>query len=210
MKKTAIIGSGDLGQLIAHHAIQDRHYDVVGFFDDFRQQGETVNTIPVLGKINDIGQLYKKNIFDCIIIGIGYKHLAIRKELYERFKNKLPFGKIIHSSCYIDKTAQIGEGTVILPNCTLDMNAKVGNNVFLNPCNTLAHDSTIESHCFFAPGITIGGFSTVKECCFIGINTTIIDSVTINSHIQTGGGCIVIKDLEKKGLYVGNPARFIR
>ena len=36
MKKTlAIIGSGHLGQQIAHYAISDNHYCKVVFFDDF-------------------------------------------------------------------------------------------------------------------------------------------------------------------------------
>ena len=36
MKKTlAIIGSGHLGQQIAHYALSDNHYEKVLFFDDF-------------------------------------------------------------------------------------------------------------------------------------------------------------------------------
>ena len=34
-KKLAIIGSGDLGQLIAHHASEDSKMEVVGYFNDF-------------------------------------------------------------------------------------------------------------------------------------------------------------------------------
>ena len=35
MKTLAIIGSGHLGQQIAHYAIADNHYQKVVFFDDF-------------------------------------------------------------------------------------------------------------------------------------------------------------------------------
>ena len=35
MKKLAIIGSGDLANQIAKHAMNDNHYQPVGFFDDF-------------------------------------------------------------------------------------------------------------------------------------------------------------------------------
>ena len=33
--RLAIIGSSDLGQLIAYHAKQSCNYDVVGYYDDF-------------------------------------------------------------------------------------------------------------------------------------------------------------------------------
>ena len=38
----------------------------------------------------------------------------------------------------------------------------------------------------------------------------IIDNITITDEVQTGGGTIIINDILKKGLYVGNPSRFIR
>ena len=54
MKKLAIIGSGDLGRLIAYHAIQDNQFQVVGFFDDYAKTGSSVDNIKILGKILDI------------------------------------------------------------------------------------------------------------------------------------------------------------
>ena len=46
MKTLAIIGSGDLGQQIAHYALSDKQYDKVIFFDDFRNKNQ-LTTIPV-------------------------------------------------------------------------------------------------------------------------------------------------------------------
>ena len=39
-KTLAIIGSGDLGQQMAHYAISDNHYEKVVFFDDFTSEKE--------------------------------------------------------------------------------------------------------------------------------------------------------------------------
>ena len=55
----------------------------------------------------------------------------------------------------------------------------------------------------------MAGFVNIKVQCTIGINP-IIDNISITEETRTGGGTVVIKNIEEKGLYVGNPARFIR
>jgi len=205
-QRLAIIGSGDLGQLIAHHSINDKHYEIAGFFDDYGVVGEYITGIPVIGKIKDIKELYGKGIFDFIMIGVGYKHMKFRKELFESLEGFIPFGKIVHSSAYIDSSVKMGEGIFILPGCTLDKNVVLGNNVLLNTGVVIAHDSQVENHCFLAPSVAVAGKTLIKECCIIGINATIIDNIIISSNIQIGGGAVVIRNLEKEGLYLGIPA----
>ncbi len=210
MKRLAIIGSGDLGQLIAHHASNANQYQVAGFFDDYKKKGEMVSGIGVLGGTKDISTCFKNNEFDELMIGIGYKHMVFRKKMYETYSSSIPFGKVVHSSSYIDSSCSISNGVFILPGCVLDCHVVIEENVLLNTGCIIAHNSCVGKHSFLSPGVKIAGFVKVKEDCNIGINTTIIDNITINSNIQTGGGTVVIKDLEKPGLYVGNPARFIR
>jgi sugar O-acyltransferase (sialic acid O-acetyltransferase NeuD family) len=210
MKKTlAILGSGHLGQQIAHYAITDNHYNKVVFFDDFTSES-SVNGFEILGKTVDIQEAFDTNIFDEIIIGIGYKHLTVRKQLFEQFYTKIPFGKIIHSSCWIDTTASINEGCVIYPSCCIDAHAVIDCNTILNVACTVAHDTSIGKHCFLSPRVALAGFIKIEELCIIGINATIIDNISIVSKTQIGGGTVVIESVENKGLYVGNPHRFIR
>lgn len=209
MKTLAIIGSGDLGQQIAHHALSDNHYDKVVFFDDFTNE-KSVNAIPVIGKTATIEKAFALKQFDELLIGIGYKHLAVKKELFEKFKNKIPFGRVIHSSSWVDSTAIIEAGTVIYPRCIIDAKARIKENTVLNLGCTIAHDTYIGAHSFLSPRVAIAGFVKVEEQCVLGINSTIIDNINISSNTQIGAGSLVIKSIEKKGLYVGNPARFIR
>jgi acetyltransferase-like isoleucine patch superfamily enzyme len=56
----------------------------------------------------------------------------------------------------------------------------------------------------------MAGFVTIEEQVIIGINATIIDNIKICKKTQIGGGTVVIKDILTHGLYVGNPAKFIR
>lgn len=83
-------------------------------------------------------------------------------------------------------------------------------NVFLNVGVVVAHDSTIGAHSFLSPAVSVAGLVSIGERNFLGINTTVIDNITTVDACQTGGGTVVIKDLDKAGLYVGNPARFVR
>lgn len=209
MKTLAIIGSGHLGQQIAHYAISDNHYEKVVFFDDFSSEKEA-NGFKILGNSNDIISEFEKKSFDEILIGIGYKHLSVRKELFERFSNTIPFGKIIHSSTWIDKTAIINDGCVIYPSCCIDAHSVIESNTILNVSCTVAHDTVIGKHCFLSPRVALAGFIKIEEQCILGINSTIIDNISIVSKTQIGGGTVVIKNIEKNGLYVGNPHKFIR
>lgn len=210
MQKLAIIGSGDLGQLIAHHAIVDNHYQLAGFFDDFRKKGETVGCGIILGVIAEAEQLYRDRIFDCLMIGIGYKHPDFRKQCFETLGSKIPLGKLIHSSCSIDPSASIGAGSVLLPGCVLDSGVVVGENALLNTGCIVAHDTRIGRHAFLGPGVTLAGFITIGEGCFIGVGTTVIDNITIGPQVQTGGGAVVTCNLSEQGLYVGVPAKKVR
>ena len=209
MKSLAIIGSGDLGQQIAYYAISDNHYDKVIFFDDF-STSKTVNGFLIAGNSDCIEKEFLLKSFDELIIGIGYKHLEIRKKIYERFDGKIPFGKIIHSSSWLDKSSKIGVGCVIYPRCSIDANVVIENNIIINIGCTVAHDTRIQNHCFLSPRVALAGFIDVEEQCVLGINSTIIDNIKIIAKTQIGGGTVVIKSIEKPGLYVGNPVRYIR
>lgn len=209
MKTLAIIGSGDLGQQIAHYAILDNHYGKVVFFDDFTDKIE-VNGCQILGKTDAIEREFTNNSFDELLIGIGYKHLDARKSLFERFEKSIPFGKIIHSSSWLDSTVTVKQGSVIYPGCIIDANVTIENNTIINIGCVVAHDTIIGKHCFLSPRVALAGFIRVEEMCILGINATIIDNITIVSKTQIGGGTVVIKNIEIPGLYVGNPQKFIR
>jgi len=210
MSKTlAIIGSGHLGQQIAHYTISDKQYEKVVFFDDFTSEKE-INGFAVLGKSDAIVSEFKNNSFDELIIGIGYKHLAVRKQLFERFSAEIPFGKIIHSSSWVDATASIKEGCVIYPSCCIDANAVIDCNTILNVSCTIGHDTIVGKHCFLSPRVALAGFINIEELCILGINSTVIDNISIVSKTKLGGGTVVTKNIEHNGLYVGNPHRFIR
>ena len=208
MKTLGIIGCGHLGQQIANISVYDNHYDDVVFFDDF-SSGKKINGFSVIGKIEDVEREFKNNKFSHLIIGIGYKHLKLRLELFLHYWSKVPFGKIIHSSCYMDRSSIIGDGCVIYPRTVIDFNVLIRENTIVNSNCTLSHNSIIGQNCFISPNSAIAGFVNISNSCFIGMNSTIIDNVSIQSNVFIGAGTVVTKDILSKGKYVGNPMRKI-
>ena len=208
MKRLAIIGAGDLGQLIAHHATGS--FDVVGFFDDFAEGNISINGKPILGTLSEIQSQFEANIFDELIVAIGYKHMSFRAKVYDTYSNSIPMASVIHASCFIDKSSKIGKGVCLLPGSILDRNSVIHDNVLVNVGCTIAHDSVVKRHSFLSPSVAIAGFVEIGARCVIGINSTVIDNITIADDIRTGGGAVVIDSLQESGLYVGNPSRFVK
>lgn len=187
-RRIAIIGSGDLGQSIAHYGKQN-DYHIVGFYDDY-QQADTVGDLPILGRLDDIIDGYEKRRYDALLCGIGYKHFDLREKIFikHRIEYNIPFATLIDQSCNIDSTALIGEGSVLFPGAQLDKGVIIEENVLLNISVTIAHDSTVKAHSFLSPRVAMAGFSTVGRRCMIGINSTIIDNITICDDVRLGGG----------------------
>jgi sugar O-acyltransferase (sialic acid O-acetyltransferase NeuD family) len=206
MKRLAIIGSGDLGIQVAWHAHSTGKYTVVGFFDDTQTKGTLCGTSLILGGTDDVERSFQAAEFDCLFIAIGYKHMAVRSALFERFYPQIPFATIIHSSAYVDSSAKVGAGSILYPGCVVDMDASIGNNVLLNVNCTVAHHTSIGDHSFLSPAVSLAGFIQIAPKVVLGIGSIVIDSIAIGENIRTGAGAVVTKSIQESGLYVGIPA----
>jgi UDP-3-O-[3-hydroxymyristoyl] glucosamine N-acyltransferase len=173
-------------------------------------QEATVNGHAVIGKIEYVEQAFLNKEFDELLIGIGYKHLLVRKKLFDQYSGKIPFGKIVHSSCWVDGSAIIKEGAILYPRCIIDARAIVETNTILNLGCTLAHDSIVGGHSFLSPNVSIAGFVRIGERCNFGIAAVVIDNLAITATTQLGGGAVVTQNIDIAGLYVGMPAKFVR
>lgn len=210
MKRVAIIGAGVLGQHILHYLNQSAKLQAVGFYDDYQKIGAVVKDLPVFGPINMIFKGFEEDKFEELIMGIGYNHMPLREQLFETFQKTINFATFIHPSAHIDSTAVLGKGVIVLPGCIFDKNVVVKNNVFLNVGCIISHDTMIGSNTFFAPAVSTAGFVNVGCRSFLGINTTVINNINMCNDVQTGGGSVVVTDIERPGVYVGVPAKFLK
>lgn len=207
MKRLAIIGSGDLAQQIIHHAVLNDKYQPVCLFDDYVADGNTRHGLPVKGDVSTVEHHFNIGTFDVLMVGIGYKHMTKREEVYQLFAGKIPFATVVHNSCNIDKSCSIGEGSFLYSDVTTDMNVTIGvNTIIYNGC-VIAHDSKVGNHCILSPCVSIAGFSYTGNNSVLGIGTIISDNVTLCNGVRTGAGAVVVKSITEKGLYIGCPAK---
>jgi sugar O-acyltransferase (sialic acid O-acetyltransferase NeuD family) len=210
MVRLAIIGAGDLGKQIAYYAEADKQFNVVGFFDDTITKGLFVNDKVVLGSISEVVKSFKKNNFDVLLIAVGYKHMGFRKQLFNELHLKVPFATFVHSSVHRENSSRVGAGSIIFPGVIIDHNVNILENVLVNIGCSVSHDTVIGHHSFLSPRVAIAGFCAIGAQNILGINSTIIDNIKTVDSTQLGAGTVLINTIEKKGLYVGNPSRFIK
>jgi sugar O-acyltransferase (sialic acid O-acetyltransferase NeuD family) len=208
-QKLAIIGAGLLGEQIARSAAKN-DYQVVGFYDDVKTGFNEKTGQPILGKTKDIEADFKLKKFDCLMIGVGYTLLKERRCIFEKFKGKVPFARVIHHSCQIDESVELGEGIYLMAGTILDAGVTLKDNVLCNVGCVVAHDSIIGAHSFLGPRVTVAGKSTIGQACFIGVGATIMDLIKVGDNAIIGAGAVVTNNIPSASLAVGVPAKVKR
>ena len=56
----------------------------------------------------------------------------------------------------------------------------------------------------------LAGAVHIGSHCDIGLGTKVIQGITIEDHVRTGAGAVVVRDVEEVGTVVGVPARTIK
>ena len=75
----------------------------------------------------------------------------------------------------------------------------------------IGHGCRIGHHGHFANGISLGGGCTTGPYNFLGSGVVLSAGVNISTDdVVLGSGAIVVSHIDKNGIYVGNPARWIK
>jgi acetyltransferase-like isoleucine patch superfamily enzyme len=120
----------------------------------------------------------------------------------------------VGDNCFIGPFVEIQKGAVIGYNCKIQSHAficemvTIGNNCFISHGAKFINDT-------FQSGRVAGGDKSLwkptkigNNVC-IGTNATILP-VNIADNVVIGAGSVVTKDINKSGIYAGNPAKFLR
>ncbi len=215
--KIGIIGYGSLGIQI-HEFLKEKYQNadlVTTVFDDilFQNLGSGIlnrdfNKLEVL-PFNDYPQ---KNFADLdFYIGLGYKHLAKRKAIFEELINlNRNAPNFIHHTAYINPTALIGKATYIYPKSNIDQKVRIGNACIINNSVTISHESTVGDACFFAPMVCVCGCVQIDDGVFVGANTTIANNIRIENDVKIGIGSVIINHISSEKNVIGYPAKEIK
>lgn len=132
-----------------------------------------------------------------------------RREVVQRLPESTHFGKIIHPNAVISDWAVLGEGAIITSGVIMTCQITVGNHAHLNLNTTVGHDCLIGDYFTTAPGVNISGNCNFGDDVYLGTASAVREAITITSSVTVGMGGIVVKNIERPGTYVGNPAKLL-
>lgn len=136
---------------------------------------------------------------------------------------KIGPGTRIWAFVHILPGAVIGDDCNICDHVFIEGDTKIGNRVTIK-CGVQIWDGLrIEDDVFIGPNATFTNdlfprskqefrllSTTVKMGATIGANATILPGITIGEKAMVGAGAVVTRDVPRKTLVVGNPAKIIR
>ena len=200
MCNVIIIGAGGHAKVVADIVLKSGD-KLLGFLDD-RKQGEVLYGYSVIGKITDAQKFPKETRF---IVAIGDNN--VRKTFMEQLG--LEWYTAVHPSAQLGIETQIGEGSCIAANTVINASAKVGKGCIINTSAVVEHDCVVGDFSHISPRAVLCGTVAVGRCVHIGANATVINNLSVCSNSIVGAGATVVKSIEKSGVYVGTPAKFI-
>jgi acetyltransferase-like isoleucine patch superfamily enzyme len=120
----------------------------------------------------------------------------------------------------------IGDDSFVGPFVEIQRGAQIGKRCRIQSHSFVCELVTIGNDCFIAHGVmfindvfasgnpALGNpaewrLTRIGNNVSFGSNSTILP-VTICDHVVIGAGAVVTKNIEKPGIYAGNPARLIR
>ncbi len=190
-----IIGASGHGKVIAD-IIKKSGDEVIGFLDDD-------TTKPVLGRVCDC----EKYADEYFVIAIGSN--KIRKRIAEKYSD-LKYYTAIHPTAVIGENVSIGEGTVVMANAVINPSAVIGKHCIINTGAVIEHDNELKDYVHVSPKAALCGTVKVGEETHIGAGAVVRNNISVCGNVVVGAGAAVVKDIEKRGTYVGVPAKELR
>ena len=198
MNKLIIVGAGGHGKVIADIALKSGYANIC-FIDD-NTIGEVLG-FPIIGKISDLSKLNDSSTDFVIAIGSNKVRQAIA-ETYD-----VNWITLVHPSAQIAIDVTIDKGTAVMAGAIVNPSTKIGKHCIINTGAIVEHDNVIEDYVHVSPNVALGGIVRIGSLTHVGICATVKNVITICPDCVIGAGAVVVKNIEKRGTYVGVPAK---
>lgn len=215
MENILVVGSGGHAKVVIdaiEKIIENQHkYHIIGLIDDYRKPGEETFDHRILGGLEDLPQLIKKNSAYGIVIAIGNNFN--RQKVTEKIKGLCPkayFPPIVHPSVIIGRNTLIGEGTYIGAGVLINPSAIIGSFCLLTTGSIFGHDAWMgDFSCILAHSV-IGAYARIGFGSAISMGVTVGRKITIGEHTVIGAGSVVVRDIPSYVVAYGVPAKVAR
>jgi sugar O-acyltransferase (sialic acid O-acetyltransferase NeuD family) len=170
-------------------------------------------TVSDTRSLSDDDWKHYSDTYSGFILGVGQVHTpAFRRRIVRNIVNANGMVvTLISPYARVSPRAKIGPGTVVMHHACLNNAAEVREYCIINTSSNIEHDAKIGSYSHISTGAVINGGCEIGSNCFIGSNAVVLNEITVCDNTLVGAGSVVTKDiLEPGGIYVGNPAKFLR
>jgi sugar O-acyltransferase (sialic acid O-acetyltransferase NeuD family) len=210
MPKSIIIGAGTQGQVFSSY-LKEAGINIYGFIDDDpKLEGKTINNLPILGKYEDLFSAKYKNKFQNIYCTFG-NNFKRMKYLSSLKKEGYTIPSFFHHTVSIGPDVLMGEANYLLAGNIIMPFTTIGSYLMVNLGSTIAHHVTIGNGVFLSSGVNVGASVTIEDLAYISTGATIMTGVkNIGKNCLIGAGTVIIDDVLKNTVVVGNPGRVIR
>lgn len=201
--------SGSLGKevlnLILTGQIENRWEKII-FIDDISREKEW-NGIQIQS-FDEIKQKFTISEME-IVIATGEPYY--REQIQIRVEEAgYSLTALICKDVVFGQGTRFGEGCIIFPFCYIGNDVYIEKNVIVHTGAKVESECSIGSSSFVSLGAFIGAETIVGERVFIGPNAAVKDNLEVKNDSILGIGGVLVKSAESGGVYVGNPAHFLR
>lgn len=204
-----IVGAGENAEIAYEYFTHDSPHAVTAFAVEEQYLGDTreLYGLPVVA-FERIEEEYPASDHKAFVALSSTKLNRARRRLYDMVKAKgYDCVSYVSSHAFAWHNVTVGENTFIFENNVLQHHVSVGDNAILWSGNHVGHRTVIEDDCFISSHVVISGYCTIGSSSFMGVNSCVGDGLKIGRDNVVGAGAVVVKDLEPRGVYVGNPAK---
>ncbi len=167
--------------------------------------GET-DGIKVIGRDEDIPELFKAGWKDAFITLGSIGNTNIRRKLYDLLKNTgMNIPAFVDPSAVVAETARIGEGCFVGKRAVVNAGAVIGTCAIINTAVVIEHDCMVGDFSHISPGAVLCGAVWVENDVHIGAAAVVRQGIKIQSGCMIGMGSVVLKDLPENVTAYGNP-----
>lgn len=195
-----IYGAGGHG-LVAAEAARDAGLKVLGFLDDDREPGSTIEGRVVLA-LNQIPGA------DEVLYHVAIGDNSTRFEVMNQLKAKgCKFSTIIHPSAEVNRLATVMDGAFIGARAVVNPRALVGQCAIINSAAIVEHHASVDTCAHVGPGGILTGRSFIGKRSLLGAGGVINPGVRVGDDVKIGSGAVVTQNLSGNCIVKGVPAR---
>ena len=173
----------------SHSRLEDLH-SILGYLPEIHKAPETIQ------------KKFEKKVLICF----GSPE-ARHRNFVELKRLGFVFGKLVHETAWVAKSAKIDEGVIVCPFAFIGAMASVAANSVINTRATIGHDVRVGMSAVLSPHCDLNGASSCGRVSFVGAGAILDPSAAIGDYTKVSSGAVVKQKFGDGFLLAGSPAK---